>query len=50
MEWVVFIGLMSLTLFFQQLPLVALVANLIAILWIEVILVPLCVISAIGYG
>ncbi|OYK80408.1 DNA internalization-related competence protein ComEC/Rec2 [Coxiella burnetii] len=48
MQWVVFIGLLPLTLyFFQQLSLVALIANLIAIPWVGMVVVPLCLLSAI---
>ncbi len=47
-QWVVCLGLFPLTLyFFQKLSLVMFVANLIAIPWVEMITVPMCLLSTI---
>src|SRR3990167_5149954 len=51
LQWVVSLGLAPLTLFFfNGVSVVTWIANLIAIPWIEMIIVPLCLLASAGYG
>lgn len=48
LQFIIFIGLLALTLyFFQQVSLVALIANTIAIPWVGMVIVPLCFLATI---